>query len=44
MIHKNIFHQDMEDGIFGDFLSIGPYKSEAVLEEEYSVASSHYHN
>jgi hypothetical protein len=44
MNHKNIFHQDMGDGIIGDFLSIGPYKSEAVLEEEYSLASSHNHN
>jgi hypothetical protein len=44
MIHKNIFHQDMEDRITGDFLSIGQYNSEAVLEEEYSVASSHNHN
>jgi hypothetical protein len=43
MIHKNIFHWDMEDRIIGDFLSIGPYGSEAVLEE-YAVASSHNHN
>jgi hypothetical protein len=40
MIHKNIFHQDMEDRIIG----VGPYKSKAVLEEEYSVASSLNHN
>ena len=33
----------MEDRITVDFLSIGPYESEAVLEEEYSVASSHNH-
>jgi hypothetical protein len=43
MVHKNIFHQDMEDRKIGEFLSIGPYNGEAVLEE-YSVASSHSYN